>query len=156
MNAQRKMDKDVRFDAFGKQKIVGVEKDHIRPGGRGKPLERGPCLAAIVRAADNLDTGVTRLDRTQHRAALVGGRIINDDTFDIWIGLTKYGVNGGMQKTSVIEIDDDDADQRKAKKFFPAAKFAMRKAPRAPSHCRTNETHRPFPSPSERLRFAGP
>ena len=35
-----------------------------------------------------------------------------------------------MQKTSVIEIDDDDADQRKAKRFFPAARFAMRKAPR--------------------------
>src|SRR5580693_2397652 len=109
MHAQRKMDKDMRLDAIGKQKIIGVEKYDIRSGRCGKPLERGPRLPAVVRAADNLHIGVTRLDRTQYRATLVGRSIVDDDTFDIWIGLAEYGVDGGTQKTSVIEIDDDDA-----------------------------------------------
>src|SRR5580704_6288575 len=130
MNAQRKMHEDMGLGAIGKQKIIGVEKYDIRAGRCSKPLDRSPRLPAIVRAADNPHIGITRLDRTQHRAALVGRGIVNDDTFDIWIGLTKDGVDGGTQKTSVIEIDDNDAYQWQAKQFFPVARFAMRNAPR--------------------------
>src|ERR1700730_14273910 len=124
------MHEDMGLDAIGKQKIIGVEKYDIRPGRCSKSLDRSPRLPAIVWAADNLHIGITRLDRTQHRAALVGRGIINNDTFDIWIGLTKYGVDGGTQKTSIIEIDDNDAYQWQAKQFFPVTRFAMRNAPR--------------------------
>ena len=88
------------------------------PADAANPSSAARVWPAVVRAADNLHIGVTRLDRSQHRAALVGRGIVDDDTFDIWIGLTEYGVDRGTQKTSVIEIDDDDTDQRQAKKIF--------------------------------------
>jgi hypothetical protein len=69
------------------------------------------------------------LDRAQYRAALVGRGIVDDNTFYIGIGLTEYGVDRGTQKTSVIEIDDDDTYQRQVKEFSPIARFAMRNAP---------------------------
>jgi hypothetical protein len=46
-----------------------------------------------------------------------------------WIGLTKYWIDRRAQKTPVIEIDDNDTDQRQAKKLlFFVARFLPGKA----------------------------
>ena len=116
-----------------------------------------PGLAAVFGPADDLHMGVTRLDRLQHRAALVGRGIVDDDTFDIWIGLTEYGIDRGAQKAPVIEIDDDDTDQRQAKKLLSSPNSVPEKllTLRAARSCLSaRKPLRPFPDPIEWLRHA--
>lgn len=93
VNAQRQMDEDMCLDAPWEEKIVGVEKNDIWPFRRGQSFQRRRGLTAVFGTADNLHTRIARLDRLQHGAAFVARGIVDDDTFDIWIGLTQYGLD---------------------------------------------------------------
>jgi len=53
-------------------------------------------------------------------AAFVGRGVVHNHAFNIRIGLLEDRVDRGAEKASIIEIDDDDADEGQAKRFLVA------------------------------------
>ncbi len=50
--------------------------------------------------------------RGQHLRSFVGRGVIDDDAFHVGVGLVPDRIHGVGKETAVIEVHDDDADER--------------------------------------------
>src|ERR1700730_10650101 len=122
------MDKDMRLDADGQQKIAVINKNDIRTSGYLKTFEGGWGLTCVFLAKDDLEIDMARCKRPQYGTAFVGRRIVNHNAFHVWICLAEHGLNRRIQKPSVVEIDDDDADEWDAERGSGVVKNSHRLA----------------------------
>ena len=111
MGAKREVGIDVVFDAMGQQQIVAVDEDDIGAARGGQSVEGCRGLAAVARPPDDRRCAGFRLEIVQDRGTFVGRGIVDDDTFDVAIGLVAHGRDEGGQKPAVVEVDDDHAHE---------------------------------------------
>jgi len=96
------------LDGVRQQQIVSVEEHHDAPAARAETcVECGRVTAVCLE-----DGGQPVAVAGNHIAGIVGRAIIDDDHFDRRIGLRDRAVDRRAKKTGVVEIVDNDADER--------------------------------------------
>jgi len=115
MDTQGEMHEYVRPDGVREQDVVRVHENHISSGCGGQPVERSRRLAVVAGAPNDDRLRIAIGDRGQDTWAFVRGSIVDDDAFDVRIGLLEHAVNGLIEEAAVVVIDNDDADQGQTK-----------------------------------------
>ena len=112
VRAQGEVGVDVGFDATRQQQVVGIDEDDVGAPRRCQSVERGWRLPVVALPANDRNRAVFAPELVQDRGGLVGRSIVDEDALDIRIGLRRNRVEQRAQEPAVIEVDDDDADER--------------------------------------------
>jgi hypothetical protein len=95
------------FDRGGNEGVVSVQKqDHGAPA-RGEPGVEGGRLAAVRFQHRNDPVAVLRDDML----GAVRGTVVHDDDFRIPVGLVESAFDGLPEKTAVVVVVNDDANE---------------------------------------------
>src|SRR5208282_5152578 len=96
------------LDGTRQQYIVRVEKHHDATVTRAKSGVECGCVPAVWLE----DRGYSVAVSGNHLAGVVGRTVIDDYDFGGRIGLFDSTIDGRAQETTVVEVIDDNADQR--------------------------------------------
>jgi hypothetical protein len=106
------MHEKMRLDERGKKKIVGVEKDDIFSGARREARSERGRLPKILFVQYYVYIRLVTTNAFEHGFAIVGRGVIDDDAFDMRIGLGEDGIDRFEQEATIIIIGDNYAYQR--------------------------------------------
>nr|WP_245441027.1 hypothetical protein [Methylovirgula ligni] len=87
----------MRRDAMFQQHVVGIEEDDIVAPARSKAIKTGRDLVAVDLPPNDLHGRARGSDLVQHTSAVIRRGIIDNDAFDIGIGLRKNGISRVFQ-----------------------------------------------------------
>ena len=104
------MHENVRRNTMLQQSIVEIEKQNVIAMTGCETVQTRCKLVAINIPANNFDGGMHGGDLVEDTRTVVRRRVIDNDAFDIWIGLRENRLDSVSDETPEIIIVDNDAD----------------------------------------------
>ncbi len=99
---------DLAGDLVRVPEVVAVEEGQHFAVCLAGPVVAGSRLAGVGLAQDAYPVAIA----FQHLWRGVCGAVVDDDDFQVWVGLRQYAVEGVSQESCGVISGNDDADQR--------------------------------------------